>query len=205
MSIPKLASSLGQRDEIPNIRLAEEIAGKNDAKAVQELIENLEGKPAIQSDCIKVLYEIGERNPELIAGYTNVFVDLLSHKNNRLQWGAMTALDAIAYVAPDKINKLLSKIMASADSGSVITRDHAVGILVKLCSGKKYYSNAFSLLIEQLQTCPSNQLPMYAEMSLPILADKDKNRFISVLQSRMGDMEKESKKKRVEKVIKKIS
>lgn len=66
--IDKLASSLNRRDEAPNQELAKRITDKNDRKAVQELVANLGTKSkAIQSDCIKVLYEIGERKPEFIA------------------------------------------------------------------------------------------------------------------------------------------
>ena len=35
-------------------------------------------------DCMKVLYKLGTRKPELIAPYTDVFIDLLASKNNRL-------------------------------------------------------------------------------------------------------------------------
>ncbi len=55
--IQKLASSLNRRDEVPNQELAKQIAGKNDKKAVKELIDNLANKSRdIENDCIKVLY-----------------------------------------------------------------------------------------------------------------------------------------------------
>src|SRR5882757_2998530 len=93
----KLATSLKRRDEVPNQVLAAEIAAKNNKVAIKELIDNLSNKSKdIQHDCIKVLYEAGERKPELITGYLKTFLELLHHKNNRLQWGAMTALHAIA-------------------------------------------------------------------------------------------------------------
>src|SRR5205823_2531500 len=109
--------------------------------------------------------EIGERKPNLIASYHKEFGKLLESDNNRLAWGAMTALDAIALQEPKAVRGLLPKILATADEGSVITRDHAVAILVKLGSLKQYARHCFPLLIEQLKTCPLNQLPMYAEMS----------------------------------------
>ena len=47
-------------DEIPNEELAQLIVKNNDSIAVEEeLVENLNNKSAaVQSDCIKVLYEI---------------------------------------------------------------------------------------------------------------------------------------------------
>ena len=90
--IDKLASSLNRRDEVPNQELAKQIAVKKDKKAVAELIEYLNNKSKdIQNDCIKV-YEVGEISSALIANYANNFIELLNHKNNRLQWGAMTVI-----------------------------------------------------------------------------------------------------------------
>ncbi len=202
----KLASALNRRDEVPNQKLAKEIAEKNDKKAIKELVENLSHKSKdIHNDCIKVLYEIGAVKPALLADFTKEFIILLDHKNNRLQWGGMTALDTITLENPKVIYGSLSKIMAASDNGSVITKDHAVNILIKLCSLKQYEKNAFSLLIEQLLNSPTNQLPMYAERALPIINDKNKTLFTKTLTSRLDDIEKDTKRKRVEKVIKKVT
>lgn len=203
--IPKLASSLDRRDEVPNQELAKQIASKKDKKSVKELVENLNNKSKdIQNDCIKVLYEIGEINPSLISDYAKEFIGLLDHKNNRLQWGAMTAINTITLENPKVVYGSLVKIITAADRGSVITKDYGVNILIKLCSIKQYADNAFSLLNEQLLSSPTNQLPMYAEKAMPIINDKNKTLFIKTLTSRLGDIEKDTKRKRVEKVIKKI-
>jgi len=203
--LDKLASSLGRRDEGPNQELAKKITTTKDKKAVKELIENLNNKNKdIQSDCIKVIYEIGELSPGLIADYGKELVVLLDSKNNRLQWGAMTALNAITKEVPDLIFAALAKIIAVADKGSVITNDHCVAVLIKLCAVKKYETSAFSLLNERLLKSPTNQLPMYAENTLPAINSKNKAQFIKTLNSRLKDIEKETKRKRVEKVIKKL-
>ncbi len=204
--ISKLATSLNRRDEVPNQELAKQIAAKNDTKAVKELIDNLLNKKKdIQNDCIKVLYEIGERKPALIAPYTKEFVALLANKNNRLQWGAMAAIDTVVPEDPKLIYGMLPKIIAACNSGSVITRDHGVNILIKLCSVKQYAGAAFPLLIEQMLGSPVNQLPMYAERAMPIINDKNKTAFIKALLSRLGDIEKDTQRKRIEKVMKKFS
>jgi len=203
--IDQLASSIGRRDEVPNQELAERIAKKSDKAAVEELVEYLlHGTKDIQNDCIKVLYEIGERKPALVAPYIKQFVALLESKNNRLQWGAMTALNTITLEDPAAIFSSLKKIMAATDLGSVITNDQAVSMLIKLCSIKKYADDAFTLLIGKLQKSPTNQLPMYAEQAVPIVDDKKKATFLKTLTSRLADIEKESKRKRVEKVIRKL-
>src|SRR5687768_11293945 len=133
--IDKLASSLGRRDEIPNQELAKQIADTGDKKAVKELVENLASKNKhIQNDCIKTLYEIGYLKPSLISMHANNFVKFLEHKNNRLQWGAMTALKSITTEKPEVIFSALTKLADVADKGSVITKDNYVAILTKLCS-----------------------------------------------------------------------
>lgn len=202
----KLAVATGNRDEEPNIALAKEIAKKKDNAAVKELAENLTAKnAAIRSDCIKVLYELGAIEPELIAPYEKDFLALLNSKDNRLQWGAMTALGCICTVSPKSIYKSLTKILDAADKGSVITKDHAIRILITLGGQKQYADEAFTLLIDQLKGAAENQLPMYAEQAMGIVTEKNKAVFIKVLQSRLKDIEKESKQKRIEKVIKKLN
>ena len=204
--INKLASSLNRRDEVPNQELAKQIVAKGDKKAIQELIDNLGNKSKdIQNDCIKVLYEIGERKPSLIADHAKKFIELLENKNNRLQWGAMTAINTITLENPNAIYSNLPKIIAAANKGSVITKDYAVNILINLCSIKQYANSSFSLLIEQLLSSPTNQLPMYAEKAMPVINEKNKTLFIKTLTSRLDDIEKDTKRKRLEKVIKKFS
>jgi len=202
----KLASSLKRRDEVPNQKLAKQIAAKKDNKAVRELADNLSNRSKdIRYDCIKVLYEIGESNPSLIAPYYEEFLTLLAHKDNRLQWGAMTALSSLTLENPKAIYALLPQIISAAGKGSVITKDHAVNILIKLCLVKQYAGKAFALLNEQLLGSPVNQLPMYAEKAMCIISEQNKKQFIKTLTSRLDDIDKESKRKRVEKVIKKVS
>jgi hypothetical protein len=204
--LSKLATSLNRRDEVPNQILAKQIAVKKDKEAVKELIELLHHKSKdIQSDSIKVLYEIGYANPSLIAPYYKEFLALLDNKNNRLQWGAMTALNALTIENPKAIFSALSKIISAADNGTVITKDHAVGILEKLGSIKSYTEKIFPLLNEQILKSPVNQLPTYAEKALPIVIDKNKKVFLKTLQLRLKDLEEGTKRKRLEKVIKIIS
>ena len=205
--LDQLATALGRRDEVPNQELAQRIVRERNAAAVKELVENLEHQSkAIPSDCIKVLYEIGAANPDLIAKYYKEFGKLLESKNNRLVWGAMIALDTIALKEPKGVYGMLSKILKTADtSGSVIARDHAVGILAKLATLKAYRRDSVALLLEQLMSCPNNQFPMYVEMSAPVIDADNKERFRKVIEKRARDLDRESQKKRVGKVLKRLN
>lgn len=201
-----LASSLGIRDDVPNQKLADEIIRTERNDWVKELVDNLKnGGKDIQNDSIKALYEIGERGKaEMIAPYCAEFAAVLNSKNNRLVWGGMIALDTIASVNPAVVFKLLPVIMDATDKGSVITIDHGVGILAKLSGMPEFAGTTFPLLLEQLKRCPAKQLPMYAEKSLNTAGGDNKVLLIQLLEARMDELEKDSQKKRIEKVIKKI-
>lgn len=203
--IPKLASALGQREQTANVLLAKNIVLKKDKKAVEELVKYLgDSQRAIRYDCIKVLYEIGQAEPVLIQEYYATFITLLDNKDNRMQWGAMTALDFITLLRPEPVFKSITKIIEIADNGSVITRDHCVNILISLSKTKKYIPVVFPLLLEQMAGCPVNQLPMYAEKSMSVIDKAHIPAYISLLAERMKETDQESKRKRIEKVLSKL-
>ncbi len=201
-----LASSLDRKDEQPNISLAEKLVESKDAEAIQHLLHIIHSeKTAYKNDAIKVIYEVGERNPELIAPGLQEFLELLQHKNNRLQWGAMTALQTITSIVPGQVFSNLVLIVDAADGGSVITRDQAMKIMFQLMKIKEYQHDLSALIFEQFRKCPTNQLPMYAEEFALIIPNEFKEEFIGTLRKRLVEIEKLSKIKRIEKVIKKCS
>ena len=205
--LEELATTLGRRDEVPNQELARRIVRQRNAADVRDLVENLGHQDrGIQNDCIKTLYEIGAVNPELVAKYYKQFGKLLDSKNRRLVWGAMMALDTIALKQSRRVHGMLSKILEVADhSGSVIARDHAVGILSKLATLRPYRRDCVALLIEQLMRCPDNQFAMYVELSAPVVDADNRKRFRQVIETRMQQLERESQKKRVAKALKKLT
>jgi hypothetical protein len=202
-----LACSLGRKDEHPNEQLAIQIIQTQNKQWVSELVDGLSNKDKnIQSDCIKVLYEIGQRgSPELIAPHFNAFLKLLSGKNNRLIWGAMYALDTVTLHCQDLVMENLSIVVQAIDKGSVITIDCGVSILAKLCNKKKFSTTTFPLLMEQLKKCPSKQVPMYAEKSYQYIQSENLAEYSELLKNRFTELTSDSQKRRVEKLIKKLS
>lgn len=204
--IDQFSSSLGRRDEVPNQQLAQKIVDSNDVKAVEELVCLLQdSKQAIQNDCIKVLYEIGERNPKMISPFHQEFLAQLKSKNNRIVWGTMTALSIIAQEEPVEIFKNLSAIMQAADAGSVIAKDHAAKILTTLSKHKKYRNVTLPVLIDFINSAPENQFPTYAENAMPVIEGEYKLVLLQVLESRINKMKTPTKIVRVEKLMKKLS
>jgi hypothetical protein len=205
-AIPELASSLGRNDEQPNIALAERIAAQKDGAAVRELADLLTTKDkALKSDAIKVLYEVGERDPALIAPFIASFKNLLTSHDNRMVWGAMCAIDAITDVKPEAVYMMLPQIMQAVDKGSVITRDHAVKALAKLAAQERFARSTTPLLLEQLRTCPVNQLPMYAEVVSVVVKGNWARETEKTLSARLVSVEQPPKRKRIEKVLKRLA
>ncbi len=201
----QLANALGRKDEAPNIALAEKISKKADKKAIGELIALMNDKSTpVRHDAIKVLYEIGERKPELITGYAEDFLKLLDHKDNWMKWGAMTVLSVISKINPEYLAKHLSKILDAMDQGSVITRDHGIFILSNISSIKKYHEDCMELFLEQIQKAPVNQVPMYAEKMTEVISPAYIKKLEKILRSRHDVMEIPSKEKRIEKLLKKL-
>lgn len=201
----KLAINLNRRDEQPNYQLAQKIADTNDAEAVKELVSLLSHKDKnIQSDAIKVLDETGALQPKLVAPYTSELLQLLQHKNNRMVWGVMAALSALAPAVPAILYDNLGLILDAAAKGSVITKDHTVKILVILAKTPAYTEDCIALLLDQLKDAPVNQLPTYAESAATIVTPTYKPEMIRILTQRLADVTQETKHRRLANVIQKL-
>ncbi len=203
--LDRLSSIRGERDNAADIALAEDIARTKNKAAIKELVEHIGDKNRrLQSDCIKTLYEVGERLPELIAPYTDEFAGLLTSKNQRLVWGAMCALDGCASVKPERVHAHLKSILKATDGESVIARDHAVSILTKLIQNK-YGRECFPILLDLVRTCPVNQFPSYAEKAAEVAEAENRVALIKTITKRLPDVEdQKAKKVRIEKVLKRL-
>ena len=201
-----LASTQGLKGSEANIVLAQKLAASENHEGIKVLVENLSNKDKrIQSDCIKTLYEIGYIKPRLISEYYKEFFKLLTSKNNRLVWGSMIALASIADLKQKEIFAELKLIMQTIKKGSVITVDAGIEILAKLNTNPDYFNTIDPLLFEQLWRSPIKQLPMYLEKSIICINYKNKEIYLSIIEKRIPECERDSQKKRLEKVKKQIN
>lgn len=201
-----LASAGGRRDEGPNVALAIALVKADDTTSIANLVDlTLTGNKATQNDAIKVLYEVGARNPSLIAGHGEAFVALQSDRNNRLVWGGMTALHEISRINPGFISGHFGTIRDAANRGSVIARDQWVNILIVLARHDQWSDQALAELLDQLRTCALNQLPLYAERSIAVIPANMRGRLEQCLRARLDETMKPSKRKRLEKVLQRIA
>ena len=203
--LEKLACKLGRNDEAPNIELAEELCRNNDTTGIKEVVDGYTGADrAVANDCIKVLYEIGERKPELITDYVDVFISHLRSKNNRLAWGSMTALAKIAELTPEPIFEKLSLIVATYKDGSVITVDNSISVFAGLCKADDSYAKeVLPILINHLQKCKPKEVPQHAERASVCFNIGNAGAFSEVLEIRLPHLAAAGQT-RVRKLLKKL-
>jgi hypothetical protein len=187
----RVAYFQGRRDELPNQDLARDLAESKDAAAIREIAAAIwHPDRNIQSDCLKVLYEIGYLDAELIADYAEDFLKLLHHKNNRMVWGGMIALSTIATLKADLLFQHRLEVQEIMGEGSVITIDSGVKILALMAAQKDEYRQVlFPYLLHHLETCRSSDIPRHAELIAPVVnkgQDADSTTsFRAVLEKRL--------------------
>ena len=188
--IEKLASKLGRNDEKPNIELAQYLTESKDAEGILEIVEGYVGPDrATANDCIKVLYEIGERNPALISQYADRFVAHLRSRNNRLAWGSMTALAKTAKINPQPIFDNLPTVVAAYETGSVITVDNSISVFAELCkAGDEYAEAVLPIILTHLKECRPKDVPQHAERASVCFSSSNADVFIEVLEKRLPNL-----------------
>ncbi|MBS1965584.1 MAG: hypothetical protein JST60_07155 [Chloroflexi bacterium SZAS-1] len=198
-----IAHFQNRRDEVPNQELAKDLTATDDKKGIREIAENIwSNNPNIQSDCLKVLYEIGYLNPALIAAYTEDFLKLLNSKNNRIVWGSMIALSTVSDLQSDTIYNHHEEIQRILEQGSVITIDNGIKTLAIVASkNEAYRKKLLPYLLNHLATCRPKDVPQHAEKTIVAVNANHKDEFIKVLEKRMTDLTT-SQAARVKRVIK---
>lgn len=204
--LDRIASAQNERNELPNQKLARELAQKADRAGIREIAAHLWDRDKdVQADCIKVLYEIGYLKPDLIAGYFDDFLKLLESRNNRLVWGGMTALAAIAEIRAEQVFGHFPEIRKAMEAGSVITVDNGVQALARAASKDDRYGRViFPYLLEHLATCRPKDVAQHSEKTLPAVNAANKADFIGTLEKRMADLSG-SGLARVRKVVQRAS
>jgi hypothetical protein len=203
----KIAFFQNIRSDIPNQELARELTASENRDDIKEIAANLWHKNKnVQSDCLKVLYEIGYINPALIADHVNDFILLLSNKNNRLVWGAMIALATIAKLRADDIWPHIADVIHTIENGSVITVVNGVKVLAGVASTNPDYSKKLlPVLLNIVKTTIPRDVSTHAESMLCMINDANRDELLDVLKSREPEMTSASHKSRLRKVYRQLS
>ena len=203
-ALNRIAYYLDRRDELPNQELARDLAAAQDLVGIREIAGHLRDKnKSVASDCIKVLYETGYINPELIQDYVSEFLDLLYSKENRMVWGAMIALATIAGLQAPAIWPRVDEIITAVDHGSVITVVWGVKALARVAAANgKYRERIFPVLLQVLRASIPRDVPMHAESILPAVDDSNRRQFLDALASRQIELSP-SQLAKVRRIVKK--
>ena len=202
--LDKIAYALNRKDEEANISLAIELCDTENRDDIREVVKGLNAKKQIANDCIKVLYEVGERKPSLIADYAHDFIGLLNSKNNRLVWGAMTALSKIVFLKPKEILKNIDRVIIAYKGGSIITVDNSISVFAELVKANgDDAKDVFQLLLKHLSTCRPKEVGQHCERAFICVNKDNASEFRQVLENRIDSLTK-PQQKRVTKILKKI-
>jgi hypothetical protein len=179
-----------RRDEVPNQELAHRLARSRDLEGIAEIAGGLRDKnQSIQSDCLKVLYEIGYLEPELIADHVGEFLELLRSKNNRMVWGALIALATIARLKTGGIWARIDDVIAATGCGTVISRVWGVRILAELsAASRRYATRLFPLLLEQLGRARPVEIPRHVEDALVAVNRANREAFVAAIDARRPEL-----------------
>jgi hypothetical protein len=186
----RIAYFQDRRDEAPNQELARDLAQTRDEPGLREVADNLSNPNRnIQSDCLKVLYEVGYIDPGLIAPYVHEFLVLLASRNNRMVWGSMIALGTIAALEPDEIWREIESVVRVTKSGSVITTVWGVRVLAKVAAANPTYRDRlWPTLTYIVRTCIPRDVPTHAESALPAVDAGHRLEFLDLLESRGAEL-----------------
>jgi hypothetical protein len=189
-ALERIAHFRNRRDEVPNQELARDLAAKKDRAGIREIATNVWNKDkGIQADCVKVLYEVGYLNPQLVAEYAEEFVKLLHSGNNRLVWGGMIALSTVAELKADVVSAHQEEIKHAMELGSVITVDNGVLTLARAASRSDKFSKAiFPYLLNHLRTCRPKDVAQHSEKILVAVNAANKAAFVNALKNRQADL-----------------
>jgi hypothetical protein len=203
--IEKIAYHLGARDEVPNQELAALLAKEKNQAGIDEIAGYLHDKnPSIASDCLKVLYETGYLEPQLIAKYAGTFLELLDSKNNRMVWGAMIALATIAELVPELIWPQREKVKGLVETGTVITNVWGVKTLIGMSkAGEPYYRELIDDLMRLQKDCRDVDFAKRAEDMEPAIQPEHRAVYREILERRKAGLSK-SAQNRLARVIKKL-
>ncbi|MCL1830127.1 MAG: hypothetical protein FWG21_01715 [Oscillospiraceae bacterium] len=199
------ATALGRNDEQPNIEVAVRLCEEMNHDCIKEIVDGLSSLQSdIASDCIKILYEVGARKPELLVLYVDSFIEALSSKNNRMVWGAMKALATITDLDPEGIFSRFDEIYDAFLTGSVITVDNAVTVFAKLCSmDEKYKKRVEPLLLKHLSESRIKNMPQHIERMVVCLNKVNIKRVEEIFESRKDELSA-SQIKRIQKTLSSI-
>ncbi|MEQ8239265.1 MAG: hypothetical protein RIA69_08620 [Cyclobacteriaceae bacterium] len=203
--IAQLSTSLNRRDQGPNKALAKKLINEKNEADIAELIQIIKHPPnqKILFDALKVSELLSEKDPNILANDFDLILTHVKSKTNKVAWMAMCVLSHISPFRQKETYQVLPSILHIMDHAGVIQRDKGITILLALY--KNYTDEVGSLLLDQILSCPPNQVGQYAEKWMSMISEEEKPGLISALEQRLAEFDHPSHIKRTTKNLKKLN
>ena len=189
--INRIAFYRNIRNEIPNQELAREFARSNNSLGIHEIAGYLFDKnPSVASDCIKVIYETGYIKPELIQEYTDIFLQLLESKNNRMVWGGMIALSTVAYLRAEQIFNKIDLVLETIKKGTLITEVSGIKTIAIISTvSNTYKEKLLPALFDYLEKCRPIDFASRVETTIPVISSSEEKEILnSVIKLKSNEL-----------------
>jgi len=182
-----LACNLGTESDEPNIELASSLCKSRNEDAVVTLIEGLKSSSSeVASDCIKVLYELGRRSPDMIADHVPDFIRILSSQDSSMVSGGMSALAEAARLNPADVYAHRESVIRAYEKGDDLIRNEAVRVCAEVSrADPRYEHTMFPFILRDLETCRPEEILQHAERALTAVNKENAAAFRSVLEKRI--------------------
>lgn len=201
----RLASALRRKDQDPNIELAIELANGREETCVEELFRLLDTGPKKQRhDALKVLYEVAQREPDLVLPFLERLLDGLASRDNRILWGTLYALSALVELAPEPLMEHLPRILDASARSTVIAKDKTMLILVGLAADERFHQAVLPELLAHVEAAATNQFPTYAERAAEVLLPPELPRLIALIEAHEGLDAHPAKRRRMDTLLRRI-
>jgi hypothetical protein len=127
--LSRLSSRKEDRTEGSNRIVAEKCI--SNPLLINDIAVGLEDRDRkLQSDCMEVFTMVAEKEPDLVVGYADIIVSLLTNRETKTRWEAVHALSYIAEKVPDVIFAVLPTLQSLVERDkSTIVRDYAIDTL----------------------------------------------------------------------------
>lgn len=180
-----------QRPPGQAITIATELVAGTAQPGIDHYVRGLvDPKDSVSSLASKVLEEVANQKPELLAPHIERLVSGLGSERPRVAQCAAHALPILARVAPAKVAKHLPTLQASFRSASEIARDGLVRTFVSLCLASVTYQRRLIEVFEQaLREADPKALVRWVELILPALKGEPYAQARSIAESRLNEPE----------------
>ena len=183
--------SASQRPPAQAVTLATELIAGTAQPPLDHYVRGLvDPKESTAILAAKVLEEVANQKPELLAPHIERLVSSLGAERPRVAQCSAHVLPLLARVAPAKVAKHLKTLQTSFGAASEIARDGLVRTFVSLCLASVTYQKRLIEVFEQaLREADPKTLVRWVELILPALKGEPYAQARSVAEHRLNEPE----------------